>query len=469
MNAQNRTTTFEHIILEALKVGGTQDFPPFNIFQAAIGDLAGDYPKEKNFLLRIADERYYGLCEKAADGLRAGNTSGMNAAAQYLQDKYMVDNGWSKYITRAMAQAFAEHKYGVKVAASAEPAGKRKDSASKPASAPKTARTPKPDNKPKPARAPKPASAPKPATTPQKKSKKPMIIGVAAVIVLAVVCLLVGRPGGTGTSSDSSTFTEEGVAITLPGTYYEHYYYFPSSDNGDSVMLVIEENSCDGDSLEACWQQETERIKEDDENSIIYSDETEIDGEACYSTSYRYDEGPVAELFMPQGEQNYVEISMWGEAEGVFDSLMREAHYTEDQDDTSDYINKCGIALPNILGWEMTDCSYDSQDGHLIVDRTSSTAESDYGLNEVYRNDLDYVSEESEYTVLDQGETEIDGTEGKWFDYEMDFGSGEKSYCYSLYFQSKSNIVHLEYRFDKTGDHSSEIQEINDNIHFEDE
>lgn len=110
MKTENRNRTFENIILDALRAGGTQDFPPFHIFQAAIGDLAGDYPRERKFLGKTADSKYYGLCIKTVDSIREGRSVNIDPAAQYLQKECMVEKDWAEYITKAMVGAFAAFK-----------------------------------------------------------------------------------------------------------------------------------------------------------------------------------------------------------------------------------------------------------------------------------------------------------------------------------------------------------------------
>lgn len=115
MKSDNSNTTFEDIIIAALRVGNTGSFPPFKIFQAAIGDLANGYPGEKNFLLTVADEKYYCLCIEAIKGVGEGGRAGIGPASLYLQNGLAVDKAWADYITGAMVNAFAVFKFGMKV------------------------------------------------------------------------------------------------------------------------------------------------------------------------------------------------------------------------------------------------------------------------------------------------------------------------------------------------------------------
>lgn len=484
MGAQSGNKSFEAIILQVLRACGEDTFPPFNIFQAAISDLAINYPKEKNFLLKIADERYYDLCVKAVDGLWEGNTRGMNAAAQYLCDKYMVDNGWSRYITRAMVYAFAEHKYGAKVVSPVKSAGQERRSTQKPARTPKPAYRPESVQKPEtvvlPQQDPSGTFDQSGRNAEPKSSKKSIMIIAIAAIALAVVFLLFSRHGGLGTLDSNSTdagggtiYTAGDITFTLPGIHEGGYTYFTPIGSDDSTMLEINEDNYTEASLEEYWKQDVELAEKNISYSNVKSGTMEIDGEMCYWTSALYADYPEQILYMPQEEQNYVAVSIMDETEAktneVFDNLVKGIHYTANLDNTDGYINVLGISVPNEKRWELFSCEFYPQDSDFSMYCEFSNAAIDYDMKKTFNEELDNVSGDSSCTILDQGEIEIDGTEGSWFDYEENRSGGDKKYCYDLYFKHRDKLVSMEYRFGEPGDHSSEIQKITDSIHFEDE
>lgn len=486
MKKDKRDTKFENIIREALKTGGTQEFPPFKIFQAAIGDLAGDFPKEKTFLLKLADEQYYDLCKKAADSLWEGNAGGTGIASQYLQDKYVVENEWSEYITWSMAYAFAEHKYGAKVAAPVKQAEEKEHDASKPASKPKPANKPKSANKPKPAAAPQKSSV---GTVDQSAGNakpkgiiKPIIISI--IVLLAAVSFVVRIDGGLNFESvdagEDTTYMIDGVAFTLPGTY-EASYFFSSPDDDGSDYLSTSKESYDEDSIEEHWKQEVDYY-ESREDSNIESGEQEIDGETCYWISNLDGDLPEKVLYMPQGDQHYVELSFRGDTEvdtsEFFDDLVKGIHYTRNLDNTDSYSGGLGVSITNGERWRLSRCSYELWLGNsnLEVECALSDIENGSGLNEVYNEELEFTT--SSYAVYEQGEIKIEGTKGYWYDYSIKYGLGHKDYCYTLFFEHKGKVVNMVYKFSGGRRHfwfhaseglSKEIQKINDSIHFEDE
>lgn len=105
---------FENVIVEALQIGEAEEFPTFKRFQAAIIDLANDYPSEQRFLTKIADESYYLLCIRLIDGAGKNECVNIDPASAYLEQEYKVDRDWADYITKAMVNALGIHRYGPK-------------------------------------------------------------------------------------------------------------------------------------------------------------------------------------------------------------------------------------------------------------------------------------------------------------------------------------------------------------------
>ena len=101
----------QHII-QALKGTAKNGVYQFERFRAATQDLLVDYPQEKVFFSRIADEKYWSICiwaetkdPKVADSARA-------LAAKYLQDVYGLSEERAKGISAAMVEAVFEISNG---------------------------------------------------------------------------------------------------------------------------------------------------------------------------------------------------------------------------------------------------------------------------------------------------------------------------------------------------------------------
>lgn len=101
--------SFKSTIKEMLRQITADDrFPDFKLFQAAVRDLCGAYPKEQKYLLSIDKTWYTICCRCAAQGTE--DQINAEAASRYLQSELMTEQKWAEYISHCLIYAMAEVK-----------------------------------------------------------------------------------------------------------------------------------------------------------------------------------------------------------------------------------------------------------------------------------------------------------------------------------------------------------------------
>lgn len=101
---------FRQIIGEALETVDYKGAKDNERFRAAVQDLGQDYPKERKFILRNADDRFLEICSQAQGPESIDLDVIKRQAADYVRGEYMIEADFAQKMTDTIVSAFAHGK-----------------------------------------------------------------------------------------------------------------------------------------------------------------------------------------------------------------------------------------------------------------------------------------------------------------------------------------------------------------------